>query len=105
MGHVAAYDTFTNNAYSGAAAVACAGATLTPDKPSSQAAGTVVTYTASSTGCSQPVYTWYFQVPGGNWYIAQNGGSSLVGNTTGAAPGTYKIDAWISQDGAATPPE
>jgi hypothetical protein len=85
----------------------CQNATLTPDKPSPQPAGTVVTYTAGATGCSQPVFTWYFQVPGGSWYLAKNPSTdpTLVWNTTGAAPGTYNIDVWISQNGSATPHE
>ena len=105
LSHTASYETLMNNAYTLVTAVPCASATLTPDKASSQPAGTVVTYTATSTGCSQPVYTWYFQVPGGSWYVAQNGGTSLVWNTTGAAPGTYKIDVWVSQYGSVTPHE
>jgi cell wall-associated protease len=104
-GDNAAYEAFQNNAYTLVVAVPCANATLTPDKASPQPASTVVTYTASTTGCSQPVYTWYFLIPGGNWYVAQYGGSTLVWNTTGAAPVTYKIDVWVSQNGSSTPHE
>ena len=107
MGSSAPFEAFVNNPYTLITFVPCAGAALTPDKASPQPVGTVVTYTASATGCSQPVYTWYFQVPGGNWYIAKNPSPdpTLTWNTTGAAPGTYKIDVWISQNGSTTPHE
>lgn len=100
-GSGAAYQSFAVISYVVGPSVACASAGLSPDKASPQARGTTVTFTATSTMCSQPQYLFYIQSPSGVWTVVQNyDGPTFVWNTTGLAPGTYNVDVWVKQNGS-----
>ena len=100
-------DTFKVISYTLGAAVACTTGNMTPDKASPQAHGTTVTFTATSAGCSQPVYRFWVQPPGGGWAINQDYSttSTFAWNTTGLAAGTYHIDVWVKQNGSSAAEE
>jgi spore germination protein YaaH len=81
----------------------CATASLAPPT-ATQEAGTSVAFTASSTGCGTAWYEYWVQFPDGKWYLKR--GFSLdpnwTWNTTGRAPGTYKVQVWANQYGHST---
>ena len=77
----------------------CTSASISPANPSVPA-GSVGTYTASSTGCLYPRYAFWVQYPGGTWQLAQGfGGPKWVWNTAGLAPGTYVVHVWVNRSG------
>lgn len=108
-GSSAAYEAFLASpaTYTLIAAVPCTAGTYVADKPSPQAHGTTITFTASAVGCSQPLYRWWVQLPNGNWMIVQDYSTNnvFVWNTTGLAAGTYRVNVWIQQNGSTTSPE
>jgi hypothetical protein len=101
-GSVASYEALQNLPYVlTSPAVACSAANLGSDKVSPQPHGTTVTFTATSTACSQPLYLYYIQSPNGTWSLAQSwGGATFVWNTTGLQAGTYHVDVWVRQNGS-----
>jgi hypothetical protein len=107
MGSAATEQTFAFVAYTLTARLACAGAGLTPDKVSPQQSGTIVTFTATSTTCSTPLYRYWSQAPGGGWVIARDYSLSptYAWNTAGLAAGVYNIDVWVLQNGSAVAEE
>ena len=81
-------------------------ANLTSDKASPQATGTTITFTATSTGCSNPEYRYYVQDPFGAWSMARDyGAPTFVWNTAGLVGGTYHVDVWVRQKGGGAPYE
>jgi len=64
--------------------------------PASAAAGTNVTFTATASGCPNPVYQFWMASPGGTWQMVQpySNSSTFNWNTTGAAQGTYSVSVW-----------
>jgi len=77
----------------------CTSAALSPSSGSA-AAGTTITFTASSGGCTSPRYAFWVQYPGGAWYLIQTfGGPTFTWNTAGLAPGTYNIHVWVNTQG------
>jgi hypothetical protein len=81
----------------------CTGVTWNaPSPPSPQKPGASVTFSAIATGCSNPVYEFWVQAPGGPWTVFQAYGSagSASWNTTGLATGTYYFDAHVKQSGS-----
>jgi hypothetical protein len=81
---------------------ACTSANLTPDKPSPQPSGAFITFTATSSTCSQPTYQFYVQATGGPWILGQAYSNSAiyVWKTTGDAKTTYNVDVWVRQNGS-----
>ena len=81
----------------------CSSASLTPST-GSVAAGTTVTFTASSTGCPNPIYEFWLQDTSGSWNIMQGFSTSNTWqwNTTALPKGTYNIHVWANQQGADT---
>jgi uncharacterized protein (DUF2141 family) len=81
----------------------CTSASLSPSS-GSVAAGTTVTFTASSSGCPNPVYEFWVQDTAGTWSIVQAFGTATTWqwNTAGLAKGTYHITVWANQQGADT---
>ena len=105
-GSAAAQEAFTLVGYTLAAPVPCATAGLGPDLASPRPAGTTVTFTATSSACSQPQYLFYVKTPAGVWSLAQGYGSSaFVWQTGGLPAGTYSVDAWVRQNGSSAPYE
>src|SRR6266480_886114 len=75
----------------------CAAVTDTPSPGSPQPSGTSITFTATSTGCPNPLYQFWILPPGSStWQIEQPYSSSttFVWDTTGLAPGGYLYTAW-----------
>src|SRR4029077_8723458 len=79
----------------------CTSASLSPSSVS-VAAGSSVTFTASSTGWSSPVYQFWMQDTNGNWQVMQAFSTSnkWTWNTAGWPKGTYTIHVWANQQGA-----
>jgi hypothetical protein len=72
--------------------------------PTSAAAGSTVTVTASAPGCPSPQYEFWILYPGASLYtLVQPYGSSatLSWNTTGLAKGTYRINVWVKDSSSA----
>ena len=69
---------------------------------SSATVGSNVTFTASSTGCLNPVYEFFLLDPSGTWHLAQGFGTtnSWTWNSASWANGTYTIHVWANQQGA-----
>jgi spore germination protein YaaH len=77
----------------------CNSATITPAIVT-QPVGSTLSFATSSTGCLNPRYEFWVQYPGGAWYLKQGwGGSAFTWNTSGLAPGTYTIHAWVNRSG------
>ena len=88
----------------GSANVTLTGCTSAAVSPASQSlgSGSVVSLSASSGGCPNPVYEFWVQYPDGSWHLVQGwGGASLSWDTTGLGPGVYTVHAWANQQGAA----
>jgi spore germination protein YaaH len=80
----------------------CTSATLTPSSGSS-AAGTPVMFTASSGGCTNPVYEFWISYTPGKWrQMTGFGANTWTWNNTGWAKGVYHIRVWANQQGADT---
>ena len=81
----------------------CTAATLTPETGSS-AVGTSVLFTATSVGCSNPVYEFWLKDTLGKWHLMRGFSATATWswNTTGRARGVYQIVVWASQQGAYT---
>jgi spore germination protein YaaH len=80
----------------------CASATLTPAPGSNLAAGSVVTFTASSTGCTNPQYALWVRRTGSTWVQVRGYGTSatITWNTAGWSTGSYEIALWARQAGS-----
>jgi len=91
------------NATSKVTLTGCTSATLSPSS-GSVAAGAAVTFTASSSGCPNPIYEFWLQDTLGNWKVVQafSTATMWVWNTAGLAKGTYNIYVWANQQGADT---
>jgi hypothetical protein len=65
--------------------------------PSPTTAGTSVVFTASASGCPNPLYQFWVLAPGDTWTIAQAYSSTATFNwsTTGLVPGTYYVSVWV----------
>src|SRR5205814_1339745 len=79
----------------------CVTPTLTPDHPSPQLPGTVVTLTASVTCNGTPEYRFWIRAPGGGWTIAQNYGTSptFVWHTAARPYGDYGLEVDVRTQG------
>jgi hypothetical protein len=81
----------------------CTSASIATSPASPQAAGTTITFTAASIGCTAPRYEfWLLPPPGTTWSAAQpyGAGTTLTWNTAGLAPGPYRIGVWSRQNGS-----
>jgi hypothetical protein len=78
------------------AAAPCATPTLSASPPASQAAGSPVTVTASTSGCVNPQYRFFTRPAGGSWTLAQDYGPSATFNWTSTTPaGAYYIGVHV----------
>jgi N-acetylmuramoyl-L-alanine amidase/Fibronectin type III domain len=100
-GSGASYDAYFIGTYQLAVAN-CTSAALSASPMSPQAAGTKVTFTASSTGCAAPQYQFWRQMPSGSWSLVQGygTGATFTWDSTGAAPGTYSFAVWAAAAGS-----
>jgi len=99
----AAYDTFFIGTYQLNVGGGCTSASISASPTSPQVAGAMITFTASSTDCAAPTYEfWNLPPPGSAWSVAQPYGSAtFMWNTTGLAPGPYRVGVWARQSGSA----
>ena len=76
--------------------VSCSGATLTGNPATPQLSGTQVQLVATTSGCINPLYKFWFLPPGGTWTLVQNYTSSpnFYWDTSGYKPGTYRFSVW-----------
>jgi hypothetical protein len=78
----------------------CASASLSPAVANPASVGATLTFTAGSTGCSNPRYAFWVQYPDATWHLIQGfGGSTFMWNTVGLRPGSYTIHVWVNQGG------
>src|SRR4029077_4794728 len=79
----------------------CSAAALAPASGSSSA-GTVITFTASATGCPNPTYEFWLQDPSGKWYYmrAYSTTATWSWSSAGWPKGNYTIHVWANQQGA-----
>lgn len=82
----------------------CASADMSPDLLEPRVAGTTITFTATSTGCSgTPEYKFFLQAPGGPWNAYTSfGGATWAWPTTGFGPGVYGVGVWVRATGSAS---
>jgi spore germination protein YaaH len=75
----------------------CASVTESAEPASSQASGTAITFTASASGCPNPLYQFWFLAPGRTWQIVQAYSTSATfnWNTTGLPAGSYLYTVWV----------
>jgi cysteine-rich secretory family protein len=82
----------------------CTSASISANPASPQAPGTTITLTATSTDCAVPTYRfWELPPPATTWSVTQPYGpaTTFSWNTTGLAPGPYRIGVWAKQNGSA----
>jgi hypothetical protein len=92
---------FTSTANVGASGSACTAAGLTSDKTSPRQSGTIVTFTATSSPCTNPEYEFFVQATGGPWILGQAYGSAnYVWNTAGDGATSYSVDVWVREKGS-----
>jgi hypothetical protein len=79
----------------------CSSASLSPSSVTVKA-GSKITFTAGSTGCSSPVYQFWLQDTNGNWQVMRQFSTSnkWVWNTAGWPKGVYSVHVWANQQGA-----
>jgi hypothetical protein len=101
----AAYDSFFIGTFQLVGAAGCTSASISTSPASPQAPGTPITFTATSTDCAAPTYEfWKMPPPGSAWSVAQpySAGNTLTWDTTGLAPGPYRIGVWARSNGSSS---
>jgi hypothetical protein len=92
------YDAYSNPnvTYTITTPTLCASVTALVSPGSPRVVGTIVTISASASGCSNPRYEFWDLAPGGTWTIVQAYSSSatFIWNTTGLSAGTYYYSVW-----------
>ena len=81
---------------------ACLNTALSPSAPPPQAFGTVVTFTASSTGCASPQYRFWILPPGGSWTTVQayGAGATWAFDSSKYGSGNFQLGVWVKQAGS-----
>jgi spore germination protein YaaH len=83
--------------------VGCLSATLGPNPPSPLPPGAIIHFTATSTGCTKPMYAFWVKGPTGTWVLKQSFGSDTwYWRTAGLPLGTYTVRVWANQRGNPT---
>jgi acid phosphatase len=82
----------------------CTSASLSASVTSPQSAGVSVSFTASSAGCTSPVYEFWLQPASGSWAMMQSFSSSAIWkwDTSGQPAGAYVVHVWANQSGDST---
>jgi hypothetical protein len=98
----ATYEALASLGYTLTGPAACTSDAVTASPISSQATGTTIQFTATSTGCPSPLYEFWLQDTSGSWSIKQAFGASAIWiwNTTGYPAGNYTIHVWANQSGS-----
>jgi hypothetical protein len=82
----------------------CTSAGLSPTS-ATQAVGSTVSFTATSSGCPNPQYEYWVQWLNGTWHILRGFSADPTFSWNASsfyAPGTYTIHVWANQQGADT---
>jgi spore germination protein YaaH len=76
--------------------VRCTGASIIASPAASSVSGTQVTFTASATGCANPLFE-FWMLYGGTWRVVQTWSTrnTWTWNTTGAPAATYHFGVWV----------
>ncbi len=100
-GSTAPYDAYFIQSYQ-VLGPACASASVSAAPASPQPAGTSVTFTATTTGCTSPLYEFLGQGPGGAWEMIRALGPSatFTWNSAGSPTGAYGVAVWAVSAGA-----
>ena len=97
-GSTGGYDAyFPGTAYTLTAAP-CTSVTASAAPASPQAHGATITFTASASGCANPVYEFWIQTPGSTtWTMvrAYSSSATFTWTTTGLPAGTYRYSVWV----------
>jgi Fibronectin type III domain len=81
---------------------ACNGASLSPSGQS-VVAGQTAALDAAAAGCTDPQFEFWVRYPDGKWHMLRPwGGPTFDWTTTGLAPGSYRVHAWVAQSGHST---
>ncbi|HXN01155.1 MAG TPA: IPT/TIG domain-containing protein [Candidatus Dormibacteraeota bacterium] len=78
----------------------CFSASVSPSMVT-QAAGSTFNFTASASGCTTPRFEFFVMYPDGTWNLKQpfSPSPNFSWDTTGLAPGTYVVHAWVNSSG------
>jgi hypothetical protein len=81
----------------------CATTSVTVSPSDIAMAGTAVTLTATSTGCSNPLYEFWLRSPSGAWSVVQpySTKATFTWSTAGQAAGSYRFSVWSRVSGGA----
>jgi hypothetical protein len=80
----------------------CTSASLTPASGTSTV-GTMVSFTAGSSGCPTPVYEFWLRYPNATWHLMRGfGAATWTWSTAGFPKGTYVVHVWANNQGADT---
>jgi hypothetical protein len=81
---------------------ACLSASLTPGAAPPRPSGTVVTFTAASSGCSSPQYRFWILPPGGSWTSVQpyGAGTTWAFDSSKYGSGNFQVGVWVRQAGS-----
>jgi N-acetylmuramoyl-L-alanine amidase/Fibronectin type III domain len=81
----------------------CTSANLSPNS-ATQPAGSTISFTAGSTGCTTPLYAYWVMYPGGTWHAWRSLSTdpNWSWSTAGLAPGTYTVRVWVNHPGHPT---
>ena len=77
-------------------AAPCSATNVTVSPPSYAAPGSVVTLTASATGCTNPLYEFWLQNPSGIWSLVApySTSATYTWRTAGQPSGAYRFSVW-----------
>ncbi len=89
------WDAYSSGSYALTAGCASVSLAVSPSSPSK--VGTMISLTASASGCPNPLYQFWVAAPGGNWQLvrAYSSTATYTWNTTGAATGSYSVSVWV----------
>jgi cell wall-associated protease len=79
----------------------CTHASITPPS-STKPAGTTQTWTASATGCPNPIFEFWIKFLNGHWYKKQSYSptATFSWNSSGFPPGQYTVVVHVKQSGS-----
>ena len=80
----------------------CTSVTVSGTPASTSKAGTTVTFVASASGCSHPLYQFWILAPGHTWQVVQaySTATTFNWNTTGLPAGSYLYTVWARDAGS-----
>ena len=85
------------------AAGSCTAAGISFSGPSSRLAGTTIDFTATSRGCSSPLFEFRVRSPSRRWTVGRtfNSLKTWTWKTAGTVPGNYIVEVWANKMGHA----